>query len=139
LEEVKAALEELEPSPAPKGLRARLKTADVEALPPIIDRAFLEMDIDLSGPAPTPEEVQELMLREGVRPEDNIFSRAIIEAREEESHEPLLLGRQCVGQALRARSRNSVGESPFRSHIPRAVDDAHSNDWRGAFCGCATT
>ena len=37
----------------------------------------------VTQPAMTPQEVQELMLREGVRPEDNILSRGIIEAREE--------------------------------------------------------
>jgi hypothetical protein len=47
------------------------------------DRAFAAMGIDLSEPAPSAQEVQEQMLREGVRPGDRLMSRGIIEAREE--------------------------------------------------------
>jgi hypothetical protein len=41
------------------------------------------MGIDVSGEPPTAAAAQELMLREGVRPEQNILSRGIIEARDE--------------------------------------------------------
>ena len=61
---------------------AGLAFADIPALLPLVDQAFAEMGIGVTQPSPTPEEVQQLMLREGVKPEDNIGSRAIIEARE---------------------------------------------------------
>ena len=93
LAEVSAVLEEMAaPSSVVSGAPpqsqavnplAGLKFADTKALRPIIDKAFTEMGIDITQPAPTPEEVQQLILREGVKPEDNILSRGIIEAREE--------------------------------------------------------
>ena len=101
LGEVSAALDDLaEPTgpnntptgKPPEGTSARLtrddpfagiRFTDPQELLPAIDRAFAEMGIDVTQPAPTPEEVQEFMRREGIRPEDNILSRGIIEAREE--------------------------------------------------------
>ncbi len=86
LDEVSTALDEIaaaQPAAKPNPL-AGLKFTDTKALLPVVDEAFAKMGIDVTQPAPTPEEVQQLMLREGVKPEDNIFSRAIIEAREEE-------------------------------------------------------
>ena len=92
LAEVSAALDEIATPPAPGGDVVPRSGAEVLAslgfrssreLQPLIDKAFAEMGIDITGPAPTPEEVQQLMLREGVKPEDNIGSRAIIEMREE--------------------------------------------------------
>lgn len=92
LAELSAALDELagaptQPGSPPAGSRpdplAGVRFSDPKALLPLLDRAFAEMGIDVTQPAPTPEEVQQLMLRDGVRPEDNIGSRAIIEAREE--------------------------------------------------------
>jgi hypothetical protein len=98
LAEVSAALDELASSPPPASPAtppgtvsaagrpdplAGVRFSDPKALLPLLDKAFAEMGIDVTQPAPTPEEVQQLMLREGVRPEDNILSRAIIEAREE--------------------------------------------------------
>jgi hypothetical protein len=92
LAEVSAALDELggaatnthsAPEPAAQNLLAGVRFSDPKALLPLLDKAFAEMGIDVTQPALTPEEVQEMMLREGVRPEDNILSRAIIEAREE--------------------------------------------------------
>ena len=62
---------------------AGIRFSDTKALLPLLDKVFAEMGIDVMQPALTPKEVQELMLREGVKPEDNILSRAIIEAREE--------------------------------------------------------
>ena len=61
---------------------AGLTFTDTRALLPLVDQAFAQMGIDVTQPSPTPEEVQQLMLREAVKPEDNIGSRAIIEARE---------------------------------------------------------
>ena len=95
LAEVSAALDGLAASlpttvsaaPAMETRTIRLdptKFTDSRTLQPLIDEAFTKMGIDITQPALTPEEVQELALREGVRPEDNILSRGIIEAREEE-------------------------------------------------------
>jgi hypothetical protein len=100
LDEVRAALDHLETpvQEAARGERAasetpaapprrdplaHLRFSDPKKLLPILDRAFAEMGIDVTQPALSPVEVQELMLREGVRPEDNLGSRGIIEAREE--------------------------------------------------------
>jgi hypothetical protein len=92
LAEVSAALDELAEVPtnshsAPEQVvqnpLAGVRFSDPKALLPLLDKAFAEMGIDITQPALTHEEVQQLMLREGVRPEDNIGSRAIIEAREE--------------------------------------------------------
>src|SRR5947207_2382745 len=46
------------------------KYADPRTLLPLIDAAFTRMGIDINAPAMTPEEVQQMMLREGVRPEE---------------------------------------------------------------------
>ncbi len=94
LAEVSAALDELagasdgsgpESTVSQRDPLAGVRFSDPKALLPVLDKAFAEMGIDVTQPAPTPEEVQQLMLREGVRPEDNIGSRGIIEAREEYS------------------------------------------------------
>ena len=91
LAEISAALDELGEAPARQGSApevsaqdplAGARFSDPKALLPLLDKAFAKMGIDVSQPAPTPEEVQQLMLREGVMPEDNLGSRAIIEARE---------------------------------------------------------
>jgi hypothetical protein len=91
LAEVSAALDELVVAPADPGPEsaasrpdplAGIRFSDPKALLPLLDKAFAEMGIDVTQPAPTPEEVQQLMLREGVKPEDNIGSRGIIAARE---------------------------------------------------------
>jgi hypothetical protein len=60
-----------------------IRVIDHESLVPHMDRAFKQMGIDLSQPAMTGEQVQEKLLHEGVRPEDRLLSRGIIEAREE--------------------------------------------------------
>jgi prefoldin subunit 5 len=94
LAEVSAALDELATPPAEtesvaptvENRKVKLggpKFTDPRTLLPLIDEAYRKMGIDITEPAMTPEEVQELMLREGVRPEDNLISRGIIEAREE--------------------------------------------------------
>jgi hypothetical protein len=92
LAEVSAGLDELgrastnsysEPEVIPQNPLAGVRFSDPKALLPLLDKAFAEMSIDVTQPALTPEEVQQLMVREGVRPEDNVLSRAIIEAREE--------------------------------------------------------
>jgi hypothetical protein len=61
----------------------RVRLSDRNEVLRHLDAAFATMGIDISRPALTGEEVQELMLREGVRPEDCLLSRGIIEAREE--------------------------------------------------------
>lgn len=55
----------------------------LSALLAVLDAAYAEMGVDLSEPEITAEELQALMLEEGVRPEDNILSSGIIAAREE--------------------------------------------------------
>ena len=49
----------------------------------IIEEAFRKMGIPPGPPTMTPEELQKLMIAEGVRPEDNEASREIIRMREE--------------------------------------------------------
>jgi hypothetical protein len=94
LAEVSAALEELarlpvEGSPdAPPHPPDRLppagpKFTDPQTALAALDKAFAQMGIDVTRPALSPEEVQQLMLREGVRPEDFVLSKGIIDAREE--------------------------------------------------------
>lgn len=86
---LRAAIRELQnrPSDLPpirtKEWLPGVRVIDKETLRPHIDRAFEQMGIGSTEPALTAEEVQEMMLREGVRPEDCIASRGIIEAREE--------------------------------------------------------
>jgi hypothetical protein len=60
-----------------------IRVIDGESARAHIDRAFEKMGIDVTQPALSAEEIQQLMLQEGVRPEDCILSRGIIEAREE--------------------------------------------------------
>jgi hypothetical protein len=89
LAEVSAALDELDvarpPTPRVPGrvVLTGPQFSDPRTLLPLIDEAFTKMGIDITAPAKRPEEVQEMMLREGVRPEDNLISRGVIEAREE--------------------------------------------------------
>jgi hypothetical protein len=69
---------------------AGLITPDMESL--IADKAVLRRILEeqdkLTGfvpdPTATPQKVREMMLADGVRPEDNEFSREIIGMREEE-------------------------------------------------------
>jgi hypothetical protein len=57
--------------------------SDPATLRALADEAFRKMGFDDSAPILTPKEVQDLMLREGVRPEDRIFTRTLYEMREE--------------------------------------------------------
>src|SRR5262245_59167257 len=91
LAEVSAALDELAgtaatPStvqPKPNVIRfTGPEWSDPATLRALADEAFLKMGIDITQPAPTAQEVQALMLREGVRPEDRLFTRALYEMRE---------------------------------------------------------
>lgn len=54
---------------------------DKAKLRPIVDRTFEEMGI--CGTPIDAEELQKMIAACGVKPEDNIFSRGIIEVREE--------------------------------------------------------
>jgi hypothetical protein len=96
LGEVRAALEQLpdaeEEGPAKLEADQRSKEivadqlqdvrfVDKEKLQPIVDKAFAEMGV--RGEAIGAEKVQEMMAACGVRPEDNILSREIIDMREE--------------------------------------------------------
>ena len=90
LAEVKKELEELQ-APLMKSLtpdeRKAVKVARSRAqrdrLRPSIENALGKLDPDVE--VPTAEELQQLQLEEGVKPEDNIGSRAIIEERERRS------------------------------------------------------
>jgi hypothetical protein len=93
LAEVSAALDELdEPSPRPAAswtrpldevLREGVDYVDPRTLLSDFDAALEKMGLEIAASAPTAEEVQALMRREGVRPEDNLISRGVAEAREE--------------------------------------------------------
>ena len=90
LAEVKKELEELQ-APVMKSLtpaeRKAVRLARVQAqrerLRPSIENTLGKPDSDVE--IPTAEELQQLLLEEGVRPEDNLGSRAIIEERERRS------------------------------------------------------
>jgi len=84
LEDVSTALDSLAEAPAPRtAMPPGTSAIDRSALLAVLDAAYTEMGVDLSEPAITAEELQALMLEEGVRPEDNILSSGIIAAREE--------------------------------------------------------
>jgi anti-sigma factor RsiW len=69
-------------TPAQRGARLlRQAKASQPAISAAIAKAFEEMGI--TGEPIGAEKVQEMMLAEGIRPEDNEFSRGIIEMREE--------------------------------------------------------
>ena len=86
LAEVRQALEELrltkslmpEERAAARLERVRSKN---EKLMPLIDKAFEKMEI--TGEPIGAEKVQEMLAAEGVKPEENSFSRGIIKMREE--------------------------------------------------------
>lgn len=84
LQQVSAELDEVaataSSTPAPSG---QLRSRSAPHLRAQFKAALAELGIGLDQRPMTPEEVQQLMLREGVRPEDRIFSQGIIEAREE--------------------------------------------------------
>jgi hypothetical protein len=60
-----------------------LQFAQASQFRTILDQVFTSMGVDIAAPAPSAKDVQQRMLREGVRAEDNLGSRAIIKAREE--------------------------------------------------------
>lgn len=90
LAEVKKELEKIQ-APLMKSLtpeeRKAVKVArsrsQRDRLRPSIEDALGKPDPDVE--IPTAEELQQLQLKEGVKPEDNIGSRAIIEERERRS------------------------------------------------------
>ena len=87
LAEVKKELEKLQ-APVMKSLTPEERTAarsariraQNERLRPLIEKAFGKRDPDTE--IPTAEELQKLLLEDGINPEDNLGSRAIIEERE---------------------------------------------------------
>ena len=86
LAEVRQELEKLPPTkPLTPEERAAARLARVRAknekLTPLIDKAFEDMGI--TGEPIGAEKVQEMLAAEGIKPEDNSFSRGIIEMREE--------------------------------------------------------
>lgn len=86
LAEVIAGLDELQNGVyPPQGERELLwdNPDDRAELIAIARKSFAEMGLGDDQSAMTPVEVQQLMLKQGIKPEDNIFSRGIIEMREE--------------------------------------------------------
>ena len=86
LAEVRQALEELRPTKSltpEERAAARLEhvRSKNEKLTPLIDKAFKNMGI--TGEPIDAEKLQEMVAACGVKAEDNIFSRGIIEMREE--------------------------------------------------------
>ena len=66
-----------------KAVRLARVRAQRERLRPSIENALGKTNPDVE--VPTAEELQQLLLEEGVKPEDNLGSRAIIEERERRS------------------------------------------------------
>ena len=90
LAEVKAELVKLQASEMKsltpeerKAVRLARVRAQRERLRPSIEKTLGKLDPDVE--TLTAEELQQLLLEEGVKPEDNIGSRAIIEERERRS------------------------------------------------------
>ena len=86
LAEVRQELEELCPTKSltpEERAAARLERVQSknEKLTPVIDKAFKKMGI--KGEPIGGEKVQEMLAAEGVKPEENSFSRGIIKMREE--------------------------------------------------------
>jgi hypothetical protein len=86
LAEVRRELEELSPAELLKSeewwaARVARVQAENERLRPLINRVFEEMGI--VGEPIGAEKVQEMIAACGVEPEENLFSRGIIEMREE--------------------------------------------------------
>ena len=68
---------------APEEFQAERLTrvrAQNERLRPLIENVLVKLDPNAK--IPTAEELQKLLLEEGIKPEDNLGSRAIIEERE---------------------------------------------------------
>ena len=63
-----------------KAVKVARSRAQRDRLRPSIENALGKLDPDVE--VPTAEELQQLQLEEGVKPEDNIGSRAIIKERE---------------------------------------------------------
>jgi hypothetical protein len=85
LAEVRQALEELRPTKlmtSEERAAARLERvrSKNEKLTPLIDKVFEKMGI--TGEPIGAEKLQEMLAAEGVRPEENSFSRGIIKMRE---------------------------------------------------------
>ena len=86
LAEVRQALEEFRPTKLltpEERAAARLEHVKLknEKLAPLIDEAFKKMGI--TGEPIGAEKLQEMLAAEGVKPEENSFSRGIIKMREE--------------------------------------------------------
>lgn len=74
--------QELAPAEWRAARLARVR-AENEGLRPYIEKVFKEMGIATDEEPLSAEEIQELIVAEGVKPEDNLFSRTLIEMREE--------------------------------------------------------
>ena len=82
--EVRKNLDQITFAVSPKievDLCSKLQCVDREKLKKWFDEWFKQMGIDVQPIGA--EKLQEMMLKEGIRPEDNIASRGIIEMREE--------------------------------------------------------
>src|SRR5947208_13145370 len=123
LAEVAAAIDGLEAAPAAVGGLQRggwpptVRFSDTEPLRQAFTEMMRRLGIEHVQPIGA-EALQQMMLREGVKPEENLFSRGIIEMREEYPGELLLLGRERSRQTLRHRA----GFGPYTSLVrPRRM------------------
>jgi hypothetical protein len=86
LADVSAGLDEITKAAAPPAARSHPRAnrpcVDKEPLRQTFTAMFKRMGIEHVQPIGT-EKLQELMRQDGIKPEDNIFSRGIIEMREE--------------------------------------------------------
>ncbi len=90
LAEIKKELEKLQApvmksltSEERKAVRSARVRAQRERLRPSLENTLGKPDPDIE--VPTAEELQQLLLKEGIKPEDNLGSRAIIKERERRS------------------------------------------------------
>ena len=82
--EVRKNLDQMTFAVSPKiefDLCSKLQCVDREKLKKWLDEWFKQMGIDVQPIGA--EKLQEMMLKEGIHPEDNVASRGIIEMREE--------------------------------------------------------
>ncbi|MBI1928920.1 hypothetical protein HYR99_32325 [Candidatus Poribacteria bacterium] len=104
LAEVRQELEQLsqpQPLTPEEWAAARLARvrAENERLLPLIEKALGKMDTKETMSA---EQIQQMIAADGVKPEENSFSRGIIEMREGSQHELLLAGCERACQAVRS-------------------------------------
>lgn len=73
---------------------------DKKKIQEIVARTNAEMGF-VPDPAATPAKARQMMLNRGIRPEDNLFSRGIIAARDEDYRGPLALDLPTIDRLMR--------------------------------------